>query len=461
MSNIAAFARDELGLTLTPLQERAVGEFEDGHQHAVLRVGRRGGKSLLADVIALYDALVRDHLRNKMLAGENRITSVICPRLDQAQAHILNIAARLAHAPRLRKLLLQQTADELLFANGSTIRAFPCSARGIRGGAWSSCILDEFGHFLTSEEGNAAGDRVLEAAMPSLAQFGEDGWLVVISTPLWKQGAFWTLCQRAESGNFPYMYSLHATTAEMNPAIPKVWLEQRKLEDPDLYRREFEAEFVDGTSAFLNSTDVLACQRERGILAPQDGTSYAGAIDPAFSRDNFALGIAHRQGDLVVLDGVWTWRREGYEGTLDQVVQVASRYRVKSLRTDQFSAQAVIEGLARRNLHCQAIPWDQDGKWQAYSRMKALINTRGLELPKDDLLAGELMQLEARTTPAGAVRIAAAGGGHDDRASVLAALVDQLEGPRATAEAMLAVWSAYEPEAAMNYREERADPKVW
>jgi len=451
MSLIAAFAREELGLTLTPLQERAVGEFEDGHQHAVLRVGRRGGKSLLADVLALYDATVRDHLRDKMLAGENRVTSIICPRLDQAQAHIVNIAARLHRSKRLGQMMTQQTADEITFINGSSIRAFPCSARGIRGGAWSSVILDEFGHFLTSEEGNAAGDRVLEAAMPSLAQFGEDGWLICISTPLWKQGAFWTLCQRAESGNFPYMYSLHATTAEMNPNISREWLAQRQLEDPDLYRREFEAEFVDGTSAFLNSTDVLACQRQSGILPPADGHSYAGAIDPAFSRDAFALGIAHREREVVILDGVWTWRREGFEGTLDQVVQVANRYRVKSIRTDQFSAQAVIEGLGRRNLHCLAIPWDQDGKWQAYARMKALINTRGLELPLDEALAGELMQLEARTTPAGAIRIAAAGGGHDDRASVLAALVDQLEGPRAT----------YEPEAAQTYREERADPRVW
>lgn len=462
MSNIAAFAREELGLKLTPLQTRAVQEFENGHQQAIWCVGRRGGKSLLADVIALYDALVRDHLRSKMLAGENRITAVICPRLDQAQSHIQNLAARLHNSKGLKSLVLQVTAEEISFRNGSTIRAFPCSARGIRGGAWSACILDEFGHFLTSDEGNAAGDRVLEAAMPSLAQFGAEGWLVCISTPLWKQGAFWKLCQRASSGQFPYIHWLHASTLEMNPNIPVEWLEQRRIEDPDLYRREFGAEFVDGTSAFLSSTDVLACQRKGvGTLAPKAGIQYAAAIDPAFSRDLFALGIAHRETDRVILDGVWTWHREGFEATLDEVVAVASRYRVKSIRTDQFSAQAVIEGLARRSLHCQAVAWEVQGKWQAYARMKALINTRGLELPDDAALAEELLKLEAKALPSGAVRVSAVGGAHDDRASVLAALVDELEGPRATAEALLAVWASYEPDAAQTWRQEREDPRVW
>jgi hypothetical protein len=462
MGSIAAFAREELQLFLTPMQERAVSEFEDGHQQAVWRWGRRSGKSLLADVIALYDALVRDDLREKMLYGENRITSILCPRMDQAQAHIVNISALLQRAPHLRAMVTTQIADEIQFRNGSVIRAFPCSARGIRGGAWSACIMDELGHFMTSDEGNAAGDRVLEAALPSLAQFGSDGWLICISTPLWKQGAFWKLCQRAESGHHPYIHGLHASTGEMNPQIPPDWLEQRRIEDPDLYRREFLAEFVDGTSAFLNSVDIRACQR-KGIttLAPTDGPSYHGTIDPAFSRDLFAMAVGHREQELLVVDGVWTWHREGFEATLDQVVTVARRYRLRSLRTDQFSAQAVIEGVAKRGLHCEAVPWDSAGKWQAYARMKALINTRGIELPDDEKIAGELMGLEARQTPAGAIRIAAGGGGHDDRASVLAALVDSLEGPRATAEALWSVWAAYDPESAMAYKAERSDPKVW
>src|ERR1700738_2951266 len=46
MSAIAEFAREALGLRLTPMQGRAVGECEEGHQQAVVRAGRRSGKAL-------------------------------------------------------------------------------------------------------------------------------------------------------------------------------------------------------------------------------------------------------------------------------------------------------------------------------------------------------------------------------------------------------------------------------
>jgi hypothetical protein len=427
-SRILTFVRDELGITLMPKQAEALSEFvSGGYEQGVWRWGRRSGKSLLADILVLVDALLRPDLRRFLRPGEPRISAIIAPRLDQAQAHISNIAGLVDRSPRLRQLLVSQTTDELTFSTGSVIKAYPCSARSVRGGAWSSCILDELGHYLTSEDGNAAGDRVLEAAQPSLAQFGEQGWLIAISTPLWKSGAFWKLWERASSGRFSYIQGLHASTAEVNPRVSARWLEARRLEDPDSYAREYLAEFIDGASAFLSSTDVLACVRQgQGVLPPVEGVTYRASIDPAFSHDLFALGIAHREADQLVVDGVWTWHRAGFESTLDQVVDVARRYRVRTLRTDQFSAQAVLEGLQRRHIGCEPVPWDAAGKWQSYSRLKALVNTRGVSLPDDDRLVQELVHLEARPLPSGATRIAAAGGARDDRASVLAALTDML-----------------------------------
>ena len=172
MSSIAEFAHDELGLTLTPAQHEMVNSFEAGdYSQAVWQCGRRGGKSLLADVLAIYDALVRDHLRAKMRPGEPRISAIIAPRLEQAAAHIINCRMLIGNSPSLRKLLTAESTDALTFRNGSVIQAYPCSARSVRGGAWSSVILDEFGHFLTSEDGNAAGDRILDAVVPATAQF--------------------------------------------------------------------------------------------------------------------------------------------------------------------------------------------------------------------------------------------------------------------------------------------------
>lgn len=435
MSRIVSFARDELGLALTPAQSEMLSTFEaSGCHQAVWQCGRRGGKSLLADVLALYDVAVRDQLREELRAGEPRIAAIVAPRIEQAQ-HISSCASLIENSSQLGRLLVSQTTEELAFANGSSIRAYPCSARTIRGGAWSSCILDEFAHFVDSTDGPQAGDRVLEAALPALAQFGDSGWLVAISTPRWRSGAFWRLVERAQSGAFAWMHYRHLSTEAMNPRIPVEWLAERRREDPELFAREFLAEFVDGASAYLTSADDMGCVRrgESLIQPPVEGARYVAAMDPAYSLDNFALAIGHKDHGPVVIDGVWTWRRHGHEATLDAVAELARAYHVGRLRTDQHAAQPIREGLAQRGLEADYRPWTSESKSDAFSRLKVALNTRQVELPEDSALIEELCSLEARPTPAGFTKIAAAAGGHDDRAIVVAAVVQELLGRKPTA----------------------------
>ncbi len=424
MSTIRTFASKELGLTLHPGQAEMVREFEQGrYSQAIWQCGRRAGKSLLSDVLALFDVTARDHLRKRLRPGEPRVSAIVAPRLDQAQRHIATCAQLIRKSRHLKAMLVGQGAEELVFANGSVIRAYPCSARSIRGEAWSSCILDEFGHFLTSEDGNAAGDRILEAATPSLAQFGSEGWLIAISTPLWRAGAFWKLAERAQSGRFPSMHYAHKTTTEMNPRIPADWLEEQRRQDPDLYAREFEARFIDGASSYLVSADVVACVRHgRGTLPPQPRVHYAGALDPAYSHDFFTMAVAHSAEGVSIVDGIWAWHRAGHETTLDAVADVARQYGIRSLRTDQHCAQPIREGLSRRQVAMDYQPWTTETKANAFAALKLGLNARTVELPDDSALIEELCRLEARPSPAGFTRIAAAGG-RDDRAVAVASVL--------------------------------------
>jgi len=430
VTTIAEFAREELGVELTDGQRRAVDEFEaGGHEQAIWRWGRRSGKSLVADVIAVHDAVVRDHLRRHLRPGEPRIAGIVCPRLDQAAAHVASIAAMVGRSPRLRKLLAgEPTSEEVAFVNGSVVKAFPCSARGIRGGAWSCAVLDELGHFVTTADGNAASDAVLEAVVPSLAQFGTEGRLVAISTPRWRQGAFATLVARAEGGRFGYMHAVHASTSQMNPAISARWLEERRREDPEVYAREYLAEFVDGVSSYLPSAEVVAAVRHGvGNLAPVDGVRYAAALDPAYSHDAFAMAVAHLDEDgRVVVDAVHSWRRAGHEATCDAVAEVARAYGLARLASDQHCIRPVQEGLARRGVKVDYRPWSNASKAEAFGAVKVRLNTGGVELPDHAGLVEELCGLEARPTPSGLTRIAAAGAGHDDLAVAVAAVVAQL-----------------------------------
>jgi hypothetical protein len=428
IGKLASFAKDELSLTLTDGQLEVLEGFEaGGYSQAVWSAGRRGGKSTLADVVVLFDAIARDQLREHLMPGEPRIAGIVAQDHIHARRHIARCAAWVRRNPKLARLLVSETADELTFSNGSVIAAFPCSARSLRGDAWSCAVLDELGHYTDTTDGNASGERVYEAVEPSLAQFAEAGWLISISTPRWRQGMFWKLVQRGQSGTFPRLHYIHKTSLEMNSRLSAEYLAEKQRENPDNYRREYLAEFSDA-GAFLDSLDVLACvRRGEGVLPPVEGIHYRAAIDPAFERDNFALAIAHREQDAVIVDGVWTWRA-GFEVTLDQVTAVVKEYRLRDVVTDQHAAAAILDGLKRRGLTAVVRDWTNATKYNAYTRLKAALQSRTIELPDDEALVSELLNLEAVPTPSGLTKIAAAGSAHDDRASVLAALAQEMIG---------------------------------
>jgi hypothetical protein len=428
---VVAFAK-ELGLELTSAQAEMGSSFvEGGHGQAVWQCGRRGGKTLLGDVLGLYDVVYRDELRKHLRTGELRIVAIIAQNLEKARGHIANCASLIKQSPRLAAMVESQTADEIIFVNHAAIRAYPCSSRSFRGDPCSTVILDEFAHFVTTTEGDAASDSIWEAALPSVAQFGDSGWLIAISTPLWKRGRFWKLADAAAAGRAPDTHFRHLTTAEMNPRISTAWLEKQRVADPDLFAREFLAQWVDGASSYLDSRDVQECLRlladgRPTNLPPVQGIVYYGALDPGFQVDSFGMAVGHAEGERTIVDGVWRWRRYGYEKTLDEVQAVANAYGILSLSTDQHAAVPVIEGLQKRNIGAVYEPWTTESKNAAFSALKLGLNARQIELPSDDWLVQELLSLEARPTAGGFTRIAAAGSGHDDLAVAVAALVGKL-----------------------------------
>ena len=431
MKGLVAFARDHLGLAPYPGQVDVLESWaSSAKRKALFCLGRRSGKGLMAAVAAIYNAAVEDY-SGLLRPGETRFIVVVATRQEQAREFIRVVREllRAAPDPDLAALvdLNASTMDEVVFRHGVVIRAMPCSSRSTRGLPISLLVMDEAAFMSTAEDGFAAGKQVYQALVPSTAQFGGHGYVMLTSTPNWRSGIFWDLWRAGNEGLADDIFVVHSPTWTMNPTISRESLEPEFRSDPDSAAREYGANFSAATGAYLDPLDVLACVRRGiGTLAPAEGVTYACAIDPAFARDAFAMGIAHQEGDRSVVDGVWVWHRAGFERTLDEVVAVANNYRIRDLRTDQYSSQAVVEGLSKRRMSCDARPWDNLGKYEAFSRLKAAINTRQMSLPDDDALVQELLTLEARPTPSGATRIAAAGSAHDDRAIVLAALMDML-----------------------------------
>jgi hypothetical protein len=432
---------EALGVELYPGQREVLqGWAASGRRKAVLRLGRRSGKGLLSALAAIHNAIIPDysaHLRQ----GELRFVLVVATREQQAREFIRVVRELLRAAPDPAIAALVDegacTADEVAFRTGVVIRALPCSSRSTRGLAASLVIFDELAHFVTTDEGHQAARTVWRALVPSVAQFGAAGYVLVTSTPLWSTGLFHDLCRAGSTGADPDLYHSHRATWECNQRISRQSLAGEFAADPEGAEREYAAQFVEGIGALLPAAAVQdAVVPGRRALPPVVGRRYVAAADPAFAAggDAFTFAIAHREGTgpsaQVVLDRLEAWRgRSGplsSDLVLDEIADLAKLYGIRSVISDQYAVIPLADGLRRRGVHLQAQPLTNELKADIFGALKRALNLGQIELLDDAQLVAELVRLEVRPTPSGKPRIAAAGGGHDDRAMVVAEVAHAL-----------------------------------
>jgi hypothetical protein len=446
---IVRFARDVLGFELYPRQAAILEEmYRDGIRTAVLRLGRRSGKGRMAAVVAVFEATVNAPAHLAAVPSGERI-SIVVVATSQAQARIVHRYIRsFLEAPALAPLVVRDVEDEIELSSGISIVTLPCSGRSTRGQAVAVLVMDEAAWFIDSDGSPLAAEEIWQALAPATAQFPA-GRVLVLSTPRWSSGWFADLCTRAASGAFPDMRAWHATTAEMNPRIPSSFLAGERDKDPDAYRREYEAEFDSGIGAVFDA-DLLRAAVRPGpdVKPPRSDATYVVAVDPAFTGDAFGLLVGHRDGDQVVVDLVRGWHGSrktpvAIDPTLDEITAISEAYGRAAVVIDQFAAEAIRQGLADRGVTVLARPWSNETKIDAVAAVRRCLYAGALELPDHPTLLAELVGLEQHLLPSGRPRIAAAGGGHDDYAMSLMALVLELDENQITDEVVAWIYSLW------------------
>jgi hypothetical protein len=169
----------------------------------VAAAGRRSGKTRAAAAGALHNLLLTPELDSLVRPGEKRYAVSVANSRAQARIFLDHALALVKASPMLRGELVQEDADSLEFRGDKILAAFPCTARGTRGWAISFLVLDEFAHFLDVDEGGpAVAGRIYAAMTPSVAQFGDAGRVVVLSTP-YGDNLFAELWRKAQNGEIP------------------------------------------------------------------------------------------------------------------------------------------------------------------------------------------------------------------------------------------------------------------
>ncbi|HXH87348.1 MAG TPA: hypothetical protein VNI55_01910 [Gaiellaceae bacterium] len=422
------------GLPLWPFQRRLLGSVEKGPRLHVVAAGRRSGKSTSAALVLLWDALLRPHLAAKVRPGERRYSVAVATNLRQARLIVAAARAIVERSPALKGLVENATDDELLFANGTALTAFPCTSRGGRGWPISALVLDEAAHMVDTD-GNSAAESVWRALVPSTAQFGDEGRVIVSSTPWGQDGLFASLHAQATSGELLDAVAHHASTADANPTITPEFLAAEEARDPEGFKSEYLAEFVGGGAAFLDPERIADAVTLPAELSPEQATGWVAGIDPAFSSDPFGLAIVGRDRadpHRLVLGVAHAWkppkkkalafeeRRRVEDAVLAEVAAVCKRYGAHVV-TDQYAAQPVVDFLRRRGLQVRTHSMSATSKSAVFAELRARLNAGRLDLYHHGDLLAELRRLRTRYA-AGAASVVnpRRGGSHGDLAQALA-----------------------------------------
>ncbi len=249
--------------------------------------------------------------------------------------------------------------------------------------------------------------------------------LIKISTPFSKRGVLYTEFQRRAELNFPVF---QVPTSLMNPAIKASELERYRKKDEQKYLREFNAEFTEDLTAWIDREMLDRCVvRGRKELPPIRNVSYAAAIDPAFSHDDFVLIISHVLPDgTIVVDLVIRWR--GTKRTpVNFDVSFSLKLKCISIDTasvelvgDQYCYEIIRQQFLKLGIEYRQCRFGSHTRAEIFGNLKHLVIQRKIELPDNPELLEQLRSLEEQALDGGRIDFQTLGRMRDDLAFVLA-----------------------------------------
>jgi hypothetical protein len=373
-------------------------------------VGRRGGKSRIAALIAVFLACFREH--GRLLArGETGTLPIVAADRRQARTVMGYVTGLVDSIPMLRRMVVKRTAESIEFNTGCRIEIHTASWRALRGYTVVGAVLDEV-CFWRSEDSANPDHEIVNALRPAMATV-PDALLVAISSPHSRRGVAWDMHRRHYGRDGDTLVWV-APSRTMNETIPEALVTAALEADPDAAKAEWLAEWRSDLEAYVSREVLDACVVPgRHEIPPVSGCTYAAFCDPSGgSSDSMTLAIAHNENERVVVDCV---REAKPPFSPDTVVQefaaVLKSYRTGVVTGDRYGGEWPAERFRVHGIHYEA---SAQTKSELYQAALPLLNGHRVELLDVPRLATQLGTLERRTPRGGKDSIDHPVGAHDD-----------------------------------------------
>jgi len=296
-------------------------------------LGRRSGKSTICSGIIDYEfyrvaSLEDPHVYYDVPPGSEIAVIGSAPTDDQSDivfSMALNFAQnspflkdRITH-PTQKYFQLQTDQDIKKHGRGKNKHGSMqfltggSASNSIRGHAAIVIVIDEMAFFIENG-GRFSIDELYGALSPSIAQFKGpgtdriDGKILCLSSPYAHFGTFYDMYRDAFSKEFQKdgnRLVFRYYTALVNGArASSEFLKNEKRKDRGKFKREFEAEFDDRITSWVDSEAVFRNNIRRPYQenSGKAGTKYFYGFDLGLTDNGTAVSVVHKEQEKFVLD---------------------------------------------------------------------------------------------------------------------------------------------------------------
>lgn len=386
---------------------------------AWLIIGRRGGKSFVAALIAVFLACFFDY-QQYLSPGERGTVMVIAADKRQARVIMRYIKAMLA-IPMFNDMIVgEMRTDAVDLNNGVTIEIGTASFRSTRGYTYVAVLADEIA-FWRTDDAAEPDYAILDAIRPGMATI-PNAMMLCMSSPYARRGALWDAFRRyhGKDGQ-PLVWK--AATREMNPTVRQSVIDRAIEKDPSSAAAEYGADSRTDIESYISRDAVEACVMPGVIEASPIGSiQYRAFVDPSGgSSDSFTMAIAHSVGNRAVLDLVREVKAPfSPETTVDELCQVLKSYGVRKVVGDRYAGE-----WPREQFRKHLIEYEPSAKPKSdlYRDMLPVINSKECDLLDLPIFINQVCGLERRTARGGRDSIDHSPGAHDDVANAVAGVI--------------------------------------
>jgi hypothetical protein len=383
-------------------------------------IGRRGGKSHAAALIAVYEAFLKDH-RDRLAKGEVATVMVVAADRRQARTIFRYIKGLINSNEMLRKMVVKEKDTSIELNNCCVIEIGTANNRALRGYTISCAILDEIAFW--NADGMAPDAEIVRGIKPALATLG--GPLIALSSPYARRGVLWTTYKKHFGGKGKVLVA-QAPSNVMNPSLSKEYIEDAYQDDHAAAVAEYGAQFRLDIESFTNIESVEAVVTE-GITEryPIAGQNCHAFVDPSGgSKDAMTLAIAHMERDKIIIDCIRA-RKPPFspEAVVYDFSEDLKRYGITRVVGDRYAGEWPREQFRKNGINYEP---SAQPKNILYNNLLPTLNSKKVDLLDNKILINQLTSLERRTSRGGRDQIDHPPNGHDDVANAVAGVCSML-----------------------------------